>query len=381
MLRLKIKREPSDTSYNETKRIRTTYTENTDSQEDSCPPPLCNSDEETDSSKAPSSSPSMHIPDLNDEVWMVFARNSSKICVKSELEVQQINNIPTEKEEEEKQDEPQEQPPDDQNIKREKYYVRNCFIILDGVLDEYSDFFTEEEQYIIAKFKSLNTSEQRLFIRLLNRTHDWKKISSLSYASDEIEDILSTCKSLSSTGLASCILSITLSTMEEILHLFTRNQLFTLAKLVGVKMYKGIQKDEVETRILSKKSQRTITGENLLLRSVWTVFGGPSIRLSNEAVQLFNRINHLFFLDPHRDQRLLLLIDMQKVSFPSYKCTKNNRVFATREEFLEYEAALLFESEFERNVMESNDTHLLSVMQCVAQYLVNLCDESKDPFK
>ena len=54
-------------------------------------------------------------------------------------------------------------------------------------------------------------------------------------------------------------------------------------------------------------------------------------------IYVFSALQRLFFLNGDQDLSSFLLVDMERVKYPEYKCNRQTPVFATREGLLEYE--------------------------------------------
>jgi Fanconi-associated nuclease 1 len=109
------------------------------------------------------------------------------------------------------------------------------------------------------------------------------------------------------------------------------------------------------------------------------------------SLALFNRIRYLFYLNEHQDNTLLVLVDLQKVKFPTYKVNRQHSVFASREELLAYEQALQVEAEFEYDMMQMlaikdkdiitpDNSACIKIAGTVSKWLLNAAELDRDPF-
>ena len=63
----------------------------------------------------------------------------------------------------------------------ESYYHDNVLTLFRHVQDLYADLLDADMLSFFERFDALNTDAQRLYIRLLNRTHDYFRLSKLNY--------------------------------------------------------------------------------------------------------------------------------------------------------------------------------------------------------
>lgn len=75
----------------------------------------------------------------------------------------------------------------------------------------------------------------------------------------------------------------------------------------------NINKNQLIQSILEHKNQRNLFGEHVILKMIDNKYlTGGCLRLTEQSLVLFERVNHLFFLNDNTQQSLLLLVDMQK---------------------------------------------------------------------
>lgn len=251
----------------------------------------------------------------------------------------------------------------------------------------------------------MKESQQRLYIRMYHRKGPWFKMNSIVYK--EIPDTSLQCDALVSNDFALYLnennsTDISFDQMEEILNLMNVSELKSILKFGNWKatsnpLEKGkkgnslmrsnsinnhIGKDQMLRTILLNKNQRGMNGQLVLPKLIWKTLGKDMnlIRLSAIPLKIFDRIKKLYFLNERDDHSLLILSQMEKVSFPKYSIRKVNPIFANREDLLGWEQATILQNQFEILKELGDNESALSILNSAAKWLLFVSNPRLDPF-
>ncbi|XP_013413515.1 fanconi-associated nuclease 1 [Lingula anatina] len=252
------------------------------------------------------------------------------------------------------------------------YYLENFKLIIEAVLSDsfYNHLFIEEEFGIVEKFRTLEESEQKLFVRLYGRRHKWIRQAKIVYPKIE-KDLSNVLQGLVNAGF---ILDEThLTDAEETLHNLPAPELRELAKSFKLN-FSNQHRQQIVQQLLQHGKQNTImnmfggnkggTAATVVKRA--KSFLGKCYKVTPEVRAVFNRILTLFSLTTSAtvqdedsqgaQQQLfqLLMTNIGKIVYPSYTVNRTTTVFKTRTELLWYEEALQYENDI-FNAMEQKD--------------------------
>ncbi|XP_024517552.1 fanconi-associated nuclease 1 homolog, partial [Selaginella moellendorffii] len=109
---------------------------------------------------------------------------------------------------------------------------------------------------------------------------------------------------------------------------------------------------------------------------------GPCIRIAETLEVLLWRLQRLFFLNGEQEFHVFLLVDIGRIKYPSYRCTRTMPVFASREDFLAYEQALQLAQVVDMSLEAGNSEAVNSSFRKARTTLelINAHTEIKHPF-
>ncbi|XP_064475040.1 fanconi-associated nuclease 1-like isoform X2 [Ornithodoros turicata] len=244
---------------------------------------------------------------------------------------------------------------------RVPYYLESFTTILNSVKNSEHDWdpFLDEEKAWVAKLLDLNVPCQKLYIRLLQRKHDWKRLAKITYP-DINKDLRPLLRELHQKGFLENATKIT--NLQTALDLLGPAELKTLAKFFKLKTTTGsktvlikaiTEHGSCHKSVLGKASVRSI--DEVVLKQASKVMG-EAYRLADEPRNIYRRILMLFSLgtswdiDDERSDGtsqlyFLLLVSIGKMSFPQYRINCKTVIFSTRDDFLRFETARSLEAD------------------------------------
>jgi fanconi-associated nuclease 1 len=245
------------------------------------------------------------------------------------------------------------------------YYQRTFATLIKGVIECYSPIFLPTELAIISRILNLDDESEKLFIRLYFRKHDWQRISSLVYK--EIKSAPNAALKLRDEGLveygSQC--------EEDYWALLKKDEIMDLAQeemVLPQNKLSVLKREELLSRVVSKRDGPKQTKIN------FSTFGelkvekrspidvkqkcGEILKIHRPVVEVLNRFVNLFLLNwtqtndgigyssnPKVQAGAALMVDLNKRKYPAYQIIRSRPIFASREEFLEYEEAIRLEDD------------------------------------
>lgn len=234
------------------------------------------------------------------------------------------------------------------------YYQRAFISILSSVIEVYHLILNENELRTLKELiNDLSVPAQRLFIRFYLRKAGWHRLNKLLY--DDISNVEEASKELKEKNF--CV-----TDSEDIcdyLQILTLSELKTTAssKLFLKISNSSIQREELIRKILDSKSsgqQRLFFASTLqstsnknskldLIRQAT----GPIIKINNQVRLLIDTAISLYFLVSSTSQEsnlsTAILVEINRRSYPKYKIIRTSPIFKSRQEYLNYQAALELE--------------------------------------
>ncbi|XP_046398648.1 fanconi-associated nuclease 1-like [Ischnura elegans] len=240
----------------------------------------------------------------------------------------------------------------DESMESGHFYWRNFLEVLKDVLvnENIKGMFSSNELLILKDFNEMNSEEQKLYVRLLNRKHSWLKASSIRY--DDINFILDrVIKTLIDRGFLSTDVS-----EEETFSLLTLMPVQEVRALCKCFRMKSDGKKEVLVKSLidfghrQKSIHRGISrGIKSLVRERAMKALGKMVKLSTNPRKLFLRIMLLHALPLGRemesDGRIPVLNEISRVksnqiTYPDYPLHPLKNIFRSRDRLIRYQEAL-----------------------------------------
>ncbi|KAG0454962.1 hypothetical protein HPP92_024254 [Vanilla planifolia] len=236
-------------------------------------------------------------------------------------------------------------------------YQQNFCLLLEDVMNNHSQLFTDEEKSFIGSFCSLSGDAQRLFIRLYARKGPWFRSSNISYK--EISDLDAAIQELQLTGYL-CSFSSEIQSdryeLKDVLDVLTVNELRQLFSKDLAKNGRspGHKQELVETIVSSY-----LSGSCPILPKKVLKYAGKLVKISSGSDVIFNRIQRLFFLNGEQDISAFLLVDIGLIKFPEYTCIVTQPIFNCRTDLLEYEEAIEV-AQIMDEALDENDMEMIS---------------------
>ncbi|BFZ53673.1 hypothetical protein PYCC9005_000703 [Savitreella phatthalungensis] len=265
----------------------------------------------------------------------------------------------------------------DRQAKRaqDSLYTRAFELALDTVLEHEAFLFNSDEHKILSTYRACSYEARYLYVRLfLRKRGAWFRQERIGYESD-ISDVSRACALLSACRLMDTDDDLTL---DELARHLSVDELRMLAKELNFRSTAATKDKLVEGLLSVGNSQlgiaaaftktsnsnvsnsqggqlRNKTAEvTLRVRAIL----GPLIRLSEIPVELFHRLHLVFYRSAEYDEKsltTLILARISKRNFPEYDVDRQADVFRSREDLIEYEAALKLKAEVDF-IMEMHTT-------------------------
>ncbi|XP_021844251.1 fanconi-associated nuclease 1 homolog isoform X1 [Spinacia oleracea] len=247
-------------------------------------------------------------------------------------------------------------------------YQENFRLMMEGALKGNLCLFTDAEKLFLDSFSSMSDDSQRLFVRLYTRKGPWFRISSFSYP--EILDYQQAVNELSEASYACSFghkSEVNDNDMEELLNVLTVNELSEILKILKKVILQDskivLRKKELIALLYSSYKD----GLCPLLPSLIADRTATCVRISPFAESLLWRVQRLFFLDGEQDLSSFLLVDLQILKYPEYKCTISCPVFCSRNDLLAYEEAIEVAQVMDQSLDEGNSKLVLQCIE-IAEY-------------
>ncbi len=221
----------------------------------------------------------------------------------------------------------------------ESYYLDNVTTLFDHVESVYADIFETEQLAFLTGFRSLDEDSQKLYIRLLNRSRLWFRISKLDYP--EINDIPKSLLQLQQMGFIQIDAAIE---TEAILGLFNKKELLALHS--KSKQLKNLKRQELENYLFAEFDQMFF---NQLLNS------DSFIKVEQKNTYLL--VQMLFFGNLNQSMTDFVLRDLGLYQFENYLIDAESRPFTSNLEIEQY--WLLHELDSMINLAEDTENLLL----------------------
>lgn len=236
----------------------------------------------------------------------------------------------------------------------ESYYLDNVTTLFDHVESVYADILEAEQLVFLTGFRSLDEDSQKLYIRLLNRSSLWFRISKLDYP--EINAIPQAVLSLQQAGL---LLVDTALEIEAIVGLFSKKELLTLHP--KPELLNNLRRDELENYLFEELDQVYL---NRLLDS------DSFIKVEQKHIYLL--VQMVFFGNLNQSMTDFVLRDLGLYQFENYRIDAESRPFTSNLEIEQF--WLLHELDALVDLAEADDTETL--LLCFANLPENPKPES-----
>ena len=225
---------------------------------------------------------------------------------------------------------------------------------LDAVLGHFcsvSHLFDREELDVIETVRSLDLRPKALLVRIVMRKRQWLRVRHLCrYV--EVGDVRSAVGRLCEAGLLDKMSSsVEGSSLDAQLGLLSATELQDLAAAHlrggGSGGWRGRKKRDVAAA-LSREGE----GDEQIAVAVAQLIG-ECVSLNAEADRVLQCLQFAYFLDDSQGLERFLLTHHGLCNYPSYELS-SSPVFATRDDFVRYQAACAKEQELHQ-ALESND--------------------------
>ncbi|XP_048584265.1 fanconi-associated nuclease 1 [Nematostella vectensis] len=236
------------------------------------------------------------------------------------------------------------------------YYLSNFKLVLDTVMSDMRDqsLFDDSDNKTIEIFKRLSPEAQKLYVRLFQRKFGWFRCSKLDYPriSGDLTPVL---KELIGVGFLKD--GSHLKELRETLKLLPAPDLRNLVASFNVMSKTTLQKGQnkailIEALVRYGETQRSLFGScsAVLLKRAKQALG-DCVHVSKEPRSVFARALLLFSMNVLPDdednrsngqqQQLstIFLVNVGKLTYPTYTITRELAVFPTREHLISYAAA------------------------------------------
>ncbi|XP_022106779.1 fanconi-associated nuclease 1-like [Acanthaster planci] len=258
---------------------------------------------------------------------------------------------------------------------RDPYFLVNFKLILNTVLASEDDrsLFSDQDIDVIDTFRNLSAPSQQLYVRLFQRKHAWLQVGKLDYKRIAV-DLTPVVAELQEAGLVQTEQDLT--DFDVVLNLCSAPDLKTFAKTLRLAPSVGQTKADLVGALLKHgRQQRSLFAgsmEQVLIKKAKKMIGA-CLRLSNEPRTIFSRLLLLFSLTTDMDEedkasggmsqlQTLLLSNMGRVIYPTYKVMRTVKIFSTKDDLLRYETALHYETDIAL-AMSTNDFDLAYQLQ------------------
>ncbi len=233
----------------------------------------------------------------------------------------------------------------------ESYYLDNVITLFDYVEGVYGDILEADYLTLLKSFRGLSEDGKRLYIRLLNRSQEWFRLSKLDYP--EITDMSLAIEQLQQSDLLSVDQDLAFDT---IIGLFNKSELLTLHPHGGE--LKNLKRGELNDYLIEQADEIFF---NRLLESDYF--------LQVQQKQIYLIFQMLFFGNLNQSMTDFVLRDLGLYQFEKYTIDNDHRPFTSKLEIKLY--WLLHELE---QLTDSDDVEAL--IDCFEAIAENRSDAS-----
>lgn len=246
----------------------------------------------------------------------------------------------------------------DANTTKSPYYLENLVLIVNSVKSSQDwDLFDGREQSMFCEFLEADERCQKLFARLLQRKHMWRRTNKITYP-DIASDVTPILLALRDRGFLEDAAS--LADLNVVLKLLSPYELKILSQVFKLKtggQGKGSLADSLleycskQQPVLFACKQASL--QQLLLKRALAMLG-TAWRLRDEPRDAWRRLLRLFSLGTPWDMEEagetpqvygLVLVSAGTMVFPDYKVLREQTLFETRQDLVRYEESRVLETE------------------------------------
>ncbi len=205
----------------------------------------------------------------------------------------------------------------------EKYYLNYFEYVLRFVQEKCGNILIGKEKEFIKNYEALSEDARCLFIRFANRRGCFFRLDKINYT--EISDLRETIHELTKNAFVAHLDHAHQGEIEQVLHIFTRQELLELLKLVSKELHKAsgkLKKPDLITFIASQKD-----AAHLLLA---LAEAEPVIRIGFDKE--LEMIKFLFFGSIHGDMTQFVVRDIGYLKTEAIAEDKLQARFKTRKE-------------------------------------------------
>ncbi|MFM2478894.1 VRR-NUC domain-containing protein [Celerinatantimonas sp. MCCC 1A17872] len=189
------------------------------------------------------------------------------------------------------------------------YYLTNFWLLVDGVLERYSDLLNEPELQLLTTLKAQSSDAQKLYVRMLCRKGEFFRDDKFNYP--EISHIPGAIDQLRECSLISCALP---NDWEIIGQLLTASELKSyLKQQANTPKLTGLKKADL-IKLLAKQHVPTFDFTIIQL-------------LDNSWLKLFGL---LYFNNARQSLTDFVLSDLKLVRYENYRLDKQNRLYQSK---------------------------------------------------
>ncbi len=196
----------------------------------------------------------------------------------------------------------------------ESYYLDNVRILFAHVEALYQDLLDDRSRHFLQNFHQLDEDVQRLYIRLLNRTGEYFRLSKIRYR--EIANVPKTLKQLESAG---CVAINAEPEQETLLSLFSKAEL--IEQHDNQSQLKGLKRDQLIDYLINEN------GPEYFVKIIGT---DSIIELNHQSI--YQQLQMLFFGNGNQSMTDFVLRDLGLYQYENYRIDSENRPYHTHEE-------------------------------------------------
>ncbi|MCP4488952.1 MAG: VRR-NUC domain-containing protein [Gammaproteobacteria bacterium] len=198
------------------------------------------------------------------------------------------------------------------------YYLDNVIILFDHVESVYGDILEAEYLNFLKSFRSLPEDGKRLYIRLLNRSQEWFRLSKLDYP--EIADLGLAIKKLQQSALLNIDRDLAFAT---IIGLFNKHEL--LALHAQGKELKTLKRDALDQYLIEHADDDFVDQ-----------LSASDHFIKVEQKHIYVLFQMLFFGNLNQSMTDFVLRDLGLYQFEKYTINTDHRAFASNAEIEMY---------------------------------------------
>ena len=212
----------------------------------------------------------------------------------------------------------------------ESYYHDNVLTLFAHVENLYADLLDDELLGFINRFTDLGIDAQKLYIRLLNRSHEWYRASKLVYP-----EIVSLDQAIDELERQDCLRVNDPIDMPTLLSLFTKPELVAASKAPELAR---LRRDELVEKLIADDSDslfdRLAASDDLLLV---------------QHRDFYQLLQMLFFGNLNQSMTDFVLRDLGLYQFENYRIDAEHRPYRNRDEIEHHWFLHQLEVEFEES--------------------------------